>query len=144
MESAMKRLTHYLIAKSIIEALFVGVLAVGFYLSAFPPFLRGEIDEANAQAVKGWAVDQSAPQSRVEVQLYLDGRFIASRNADQSRPDVRVTGFAQDDWHGFIFNLPALGPGEHEAQVYAMHASGGDQRRTLQLVGKPTRFMVGP
>ncbi|HEX8098560.1 MAG TPA: hypothetical protein VF507_11005 [Pyrinomonadaceae bacterium] len=138
----LARLTHYLIAKSVIEALLVSALAVGFYLTAFAPYLRGEVDEANARRVGGWAVDQAEPHARVEVQLYLDGRFAASRAADQSRPDVRDARFAEDEWHGFVFDTPDLSPGEHEAAVYAVHASGGGTRRTLQLIGA-ARF-VGP
>jgi hypothetical protein len=139
----LARLIHYLIAKSIIEALFVGALAVGFYLMAFTPSLRGELDEANAQHVAGWAVDHAAPQAHVEVQLYLDGNFIASRKADDPRPDVKAAGLVEDELHGYNFVTPPLGAGEHLAQVYAVHESGGGARRTMQLVGKPLRFRVG-
>ena len=31
---------------------------------------------------------------------------------------------------------------EPQARVYAVHASGGEQKRTLQLIGKPLRFSV--
>jgi hypothetical protein len=139
----LARLTHYLIAKSVIEALFVGALAVGFYLTAFTPNLRGELDEANAQRVAGWALDQSAPQARIEVQLYIDGNFVASRRADATRPDVKAAGLASDELHGYTFNTPTLGPGEHVARVYAVHESGAGARRTMQLVGKPLRFHIG-
>ena len=133
---------HYLVAKSIVEALLVGTLAVGFYLSAFTPYLRGAVDVADAQHVAGWAVNQAAPQTRVEVQLYIDGRYVGDAVADRSRPDVKAAAQAADEWHGFGFDTPKLERGEHEARVYAMHESGGGARRTLQLVGKPVRFRV--
>jgi hypothetical protein len=136
------RLTRFLIFKSIVEVLFVAALAVGFYLTAFSPSLRGEVDEANAQRVSGWAVNQATPDAHVEVQLYIDDRFAASTSADLSRPDVMAAGFALDEQHGFKFETPTLPHGEHEARVYAAHESGAGLRRTLQLVGKPVRFHV--
>jgi hypothetical protein len=139
----LARLIQYLIAKSIIEALFVGALAIGFYLTAFAPNLRGELDEANTQRVAGWAVDNARPQAHVEVQLYIDGNFVASRQADAPRPDVKAAGLADDELHGYIFNPPPLGAGAHVARVYAVHESGAGARRTMQLVGQPLRFQVG-
>jgi hypothetical protein len=116
---------------------------VGFYLTAFAPNLRGELDEADAQRVAGWAVDHSTPGAHVEVQLYIDGNFVASRKADAARPDVLAAGLAEDDLHGYVFDTPPLAPGQHVAQVYAVHESGQGARRTMQLVGKPLRFGVG-
>lgn len=136
------RLTGFLITKSLAEALFVGAVAIGFYLTAFTPFFRGSLDLANALHIAGWVVNQAEPQSRVEVQLYIDGRFAGNHFADIPRPDVVAAGRAGDENHGFTFDTPALTPGEHEARVYAVHASGEDARRTLQLVGKPLRFTV--
>ncbi|HEY0005788.1 MAG TPA: hypothetical protein VGB17_13350 [Pyrinomonadaceae bacterium] len=138
------RLAQFLVAKSIIEALFVIFLAVGFYLAAFPPFVRGVLDEANAERIKGWVVDQSRPQARLEVQLYIDNHFVASRTADSPRPDVLAAGLTRDALHGFSFETPELTPGEHEARVYAVHVSAAGARRTLQLVGRPARFIVKP
>ena len=135
-------LTKFLIAKSIAEALFVGALAVGFYLTAFTPFFRGSLDYADARHVAGWVVNQADPQSHVEVQLYVDGRFAGHRLADLSRPDIKAAGRAEDENHGFVFDLPLLSAGQHEARVYAVHMSGEGQRRTLQLVDKPLVFSV--
>lgn len=144
-EIATKRragLLHFLLAKSLAELLFVGVLAVGFYLTAFTPFFRGTLDVANSRHVAGWVVNQAEPQARVEVQLYVDGRFAGNRLADLPRPDVVAAGRAADERHGFSFDTPALPPGEYEVRVYAVHVSGSGARRTLQLVGKPLRFQV--
>lgn len=141
---ARARLTNFLIAKSILEALFVGALAVGFYLTAFTPFFRGSLDVANAGHVAGWVVYKAEPHSRVEVQLYIDGRFVGNRTADLARPDVKAAGRAEDDNHGFVFETPTLSAGQHEARVYAVHLSGEGQRRTLQLIGKPLVFNVAP
>jgi hypothetical protein len=137
-----KRLTNYLIIKSIIEILFVCAVSVGFYLTAFAPFFRGALDTADARNIAGWVVNQAEPQAHVEVQLYVDGQFAGDLRADVSRPDVKAAGRAEDERHGFVFDTPTLSAGEHEARVYAVHESGEGQRRTLQLIGKPLHFSV--
>lgn len=136
------RLTNFLIAKSILEALLVGALAVAFYLTTFNPFFRGALDEATPAHVYGWAVDESSPEKRVEVQLYIDGHFAAATTAHLPRPDVLAAGRAEDELHGFSFKTPALAPGEHEARVYAVHASGNETRRTLHQIGFTRKFVI--
>ncbi len=138
------RLTHFLIGKSLVETLLVGALAVGFFLTAFNPYFRGSLDVANSRQIAGWAVNHNDPQARVEVQLYIDGLFVAHRFADATRPDVLAAGRAADERHGFVFKTPPLPAGQHEARVYVVHASGEGQRRTLQLVDKPLTFTVVP
>ncbi|MGH9943998.1 MAG: hypothetical protein ACRD9R_16765 [Pyrinomonadaceae bacterium] len=139
---ARQRLTHVLIGKSIVEALFITALAVFFTYKAFHPYFRGSVDVADARTVAGWVVDDAAPGARVEVQLYLNDHFVARRTAEARRPDVLAAGRAADEFHGFAFELPALPRGSYEARVYAAHASDGGRRRTLQLVGQPVRFVV--
>jgi hypothetical protein len=137
------RLTNFLIAKSIFEALFVGALAIGFYLTAFTPYFRGSLDYADREHIAGWVINHAAPQAHVEVQLYIDGRFAGNTVANISRPDVLAAGRAMDENHGFVFDTPVLSDGQHEARVYAVHVSGAGLLRTLQLVGKPMTFRIG-
>ena len=137
---ARARLMQLLVGKSIIEALFVSALAVTFIYHAFNPYFRGSLDSAENGAVVGWVVDGSQPGARVEVQLYIDGHFAGRGRADQYRPDVRAAGRAGDEFHGFKLQLPPLPAGAHEARIYAVHASGGGQRITLQQVDKVARF----
>lgn len=139
--AARARLTRLLIGKAIAEALFVSALALAFYFSAFPPYYRGW-GEVTVRGIEGWAINDRAPRERVEVYLFVDGRFVTSQTANLSRPDVRAAGYAKDEWHGYAFNLPALEPGEHEASVYAIHGSGEGARYTLQLLGDSLRFRV--
>jgi len=141
-KKARLRLTHALIAKSLLELLFVGALATVFYYQTFNPYFRGAVDVADARRVAGWVVDERTPAARVEVQLYINGRFVSSDVAAGARPDVRLAGRADDDWHGFSFDTPPLPHGSYEARVYAMHESGGGLRRVMQLVGQPWRFQV--
>ena len=139
---ALRRLVLYLIAKSVIDVALVGFLAVGFYYKAFTPYIIGQLDEAGPEWIRGWVINQALPQSHVEVQLYIDGRFAESRQADFPHPSLVTKGLSEDERHGFLFFTPPLAPGEHEARAYAVHESGGGARRTLQLLGKPIRFKV--
>ena len=136
------KLVQFLIAKSVAEALLVAALGVGFYLVVTNPYLRGWLDQADAQTISGWVVDEKSAGTRVEVQLFIDDKFIENRFADAFRPDVREAQRAPDDWHGFVFKTPPLTPGEHEARVYAVHRGRSADRRTLQIIGKPLHFRV--
>lgn len=136
------KLVHLLISKSMAEALLVTAIAVGFYFATTNRNLHGVLDRADGQTVTGWVVDEARPAKHVEVQLFIDDNFVSDSAADQFRPDVHEAKRAEDDWHGFLFQTPALRPGEHEARVYALHSSGAGARRTLQLVGKPFRFRI--
>lgn len=141
MDQTRLKLFRILIGKSIAETLFVACLAGGFFFTAFPPYFHG-FGEATADTISGWAVNNRAPWDRVEVQLFIDDRFVASGVANLSRPDVQQAGWSQDEWHGFSFPVVNIAAGVHEASVYAVHESGGGMRRTLQLLGYPIRFAV--
>ena len=136
-----RKLAELLIAKSIAETLLVATIAVVFYLTLFPPFFRGW-GETTPHDIAGWAVNQTSPWERVQVQLFIDGGFVASAVANRSRPDVLAAGWSADEWHGYVFAAPPLPSGEHVGQVYAMHSNGAGTRRTLQLLGDPIRFVV--
>lgn len=137
---ARARLVHLLISKSIVETLLIAGVAVAFFFATTNPYLRGVLDGADRTLVTGWAVDESRPYTRVEVQLFIDDRFASAGFADQFRPDVHEAKRAEDDWHGFVFTTPRLSVGNHEARVYAVHSAGLGARKTLQLIGKPYRF----
>jgi hypothetical protein len=140
--AARHKLTQLLLAKTVFETVLVAALAVGFYYFAFHPLFRGSVDVADPKRVEGWVVDASDTSARVEVQLYVDGRFMSSGYADQPRPDVRAAGWAPDELHGFRFSIKVDGRGEHEVRVYAVHSSAGATRRTLQQIGQPLRFSL--
>ena len=141
------RLSRALVAKSVAEVLFVAALFAAFSYAHFNPKFRGAVDVADARTVEGWAVDEAEPDRRVEVQLFIDGQFVAQRRAELPRPDVLAAGRASAAEHGFRFDTPPLAvrEAEYEARVYALHAASGDgERRTLNQIGKALRFRVGP
>ena len=135
-------LLHLLIGKSVAEAVLVTVVAAAFYSAITNPNLRGWLDQADATTISGWAVDAASPGRRVEVQLFIDDRFIEQRVAAAFRPDVKQSKRAADDWHGFVFTTPPLEPGEHEARVYVVHMGSSPGRLTLQIIGKPLPFSI--
>ena len=136
------KLAQALIAKSIAESILVGALAVTFYISAFPPTYHGW-GEVLPNGIAGWAVNQADPWERLEVQLFIDGEFVAGGTANQSRPDVVAAGWARDEWHGYKFTgLTFHGPGRHQARVYVLHSSRQGSRQTLQMLGDPIWFDV--
>lgn len=134
------RLTKLLFAKLILDLLFVAGLAVYSHAVAFNPFFTGTLDFADGRSVRGWVVDRARPYEAVEVQLYIDGHFVADAFASEPRPDVSAKGFAPDERHGYVFRLEPELYGEHQARVYAVHASRGGMRRTLQQIGSPLSF----
>jgi hypothetical protein len=134
-------LVHLLIAKSVIEALFVSGIAVGFFWTTFPPAFRGW-GEVTPHTVEGWAIDRNNKSAHVDVQLFIDDRFVATAVADRSRADIVAAGFAPDPQHGYSFAIPSLNAGEHVAIVYVVRAGGNQARKSLQLVGKPMRFVT--
>ena len=141
MKNPSTSLVHVLIGKSIVETLLVGALAVFTLITLFPPHYQGW-SEITEKELAGWAVNNAAPWDRVEIQLFIDGSFVAQSVANQSRPDVLASGWSKDEWHGYTFPLPSLASGKHEARVYALHDSGDGARKTLQLLGEPIPFSV--
>ncbi|MGH9873084.1 MAG: hypothetical protein ACRD9S_11565 [Pyrinomonadaceae bacterium] len=146
MKNPSARLVHALIGKSIVETLVVGALAVFTFITVLPAFFHGW-GEVTETGISGWAVNNASPWERVEVQLFIDGKFFADEIADQHRPDVSAAGWAKDAWHGYAFVLTSLPVGDykfqlHEARVYALHDSGNGARKSLQLLGSPIWFTV--
>ena len=134
-------LVNVLIAKSILETVLVGTIAVVVWMKVFPPTFHGWGEAVvEARSISGWVVDDRDQWRRVEVQLFIDGRFVGTQVAGLSRPDVVSAGWAKDEWHGYSFVVNDLGAGVHEARVYSLHESGN--RYTLQMLGDAIRFQV--
>jgi hypothetical protein len=141
----MTRLVNLLIAKSILETILVGTIAVVVYLNAFPPTFHGWGEAVAAtKSISGWVVNDADPWRRVEVQLFVDGKLVETQVAHLSRPDVVAAGWSRDEWHGYSFEVMGLAAGAHEARVYALHSSGAGTRYTLQMLGDAIRFEVSP
>ena len=116
--------------------------ALNFVIDAAPaePYFKGWVDSATPLAVKGWVVSKATPAQPVEVQLYIDKRFVENRLADSPRPDLKSEGLPESDGVGFIFLPPTLLSGTHEARVYAVKKNDVDGTRSLRLIGRPLVF----
>lgn len=134
-------LFHVLLGKSIVETLLVGSLALFAFINVVPPYFHGW-GEVTANGISGWAVNNAEPWQRVEIQLYIDGKFVAHAVAAESRPDVLAAGWSKDEWHGYSFSVDQLPVGYHEARVYALHQSKDGIRKSLQLLGNSIPFFV--
>ena len=146
MKNPTTRLIHLLIGKSIVETLVVGALAVFTFITVLPPYFHGW-GEVTEYGISGWAVNNASPWERVEVQLFIDGKFFADGVADKYRPDVLTAGWAKDAWHGYTFVVTALPAADsefhlHEGRIYALHDSGNGGRKSLQLLGQPIWFSI--
>lgn len=138
-----KQLVNLLIAKSILDTLLVGTIAVAVYFNEFPPTFHGWGEAVvESQSIAGWAVNDADPWQRVEVQLFVDGKLVGTQVGNQSRRDVVAAGWSKDEWHGYNFVVQGLSAGTHEARVYALHPSRNGARYTLQMLGNPIRFQV--
>ncbi|HEX5707040.1 MAG TPA: hypothetical protein VFX96_07080 [Pyrinomonadaceae bacterium] len=145
MRAITPRRSAWRLALAILTAtsLAVVVASVALYTALFPPHFRGWGEVvSDRRAVAGWVVNARDDAVRVEVRLYVDGRFAGASVADLPRADVVRAGRATDERCGYDFKLPSLPPGEHEARVYAAHATPVGAYRTLVLTGTPLRFRV--
>lgn len=141
MKTPSTTLVHALIGKSILETLLVGALALFGFMSLVPPYFHGW-GEVTKTGIAGWVVNNDAPWERVEVELFIDGKFQDRAVANQSRPDVSSAGWSRDEWHGYNFSITNAGAGSHEVRVYALHHAADGARKSLQLVGDPLVFTV--
>ncbi len=138
--AARRRLAGLLVGKAFLELILLIALVVGFRYDAFPSSLESSLDVADARGVSGWVVDRSRPGEALEVQLYVDGQFVASAIADLPQPVAAMRGGATGERHGFVFKFDPPRACGQEARVYVVHASGGGARRVLRLVGGPVRL----
>ncbi len=138
------RLLRAVLVKAGLEIGFVCVIATvaAFYNSS--PLLRGAIDEANQSHVAGWAYDPLTPKATLEVQLFIDDRFIRATRADAPRPDLVKAGVTKMATHGFELELKdvPLAVGKHIAQVYALRNAAGKNKALIPLSKEPLTFQV--
>lgn len=138
------KLLRAVITKSFLEIGLVCVVATLAAFSSFSPQLRGAIDVADQTRIAGWVHDPRSPDEIIEVQLFVDGKFIAMELADEARIDLVRAGVTSRANHGFNFKLEAgiLNNGEHSAQVYAVRAAAGANKILLPVTSEPRTFQI--
>jgi len=138
------RLLVAVIAKFFIEILFICAVATLAAFAYFNPALRGAIEMADAKHIEGWAYNPLAAGERLEVQLFIDNRFVAATRAENRRDDLVAAGVMRDAFHGFSFTLEGgqFGRGRHRAQVYVVHQTPGSSRTLLPISKRARIFIV--
>ncbi|MEA1896654.1 MAG: beta-galactosidase, partial [Bacteroidota bacterium] len=102
----------------------------------------GYLDSATQATMIGWAYDQNAGSNPIDIHIYIDGNFIGSSIANQSRSDIMNAGSGQvqDPNHGFSFSTPFdLSIGDHIVSVFAINYPEGTNP---ELIGSPTSFNI--
>jgi hypothetical protein len=142
-QSVASRLLRTIIAKSLIEIIFVCAVATLAAFSNFSPLLRGAIDVADQTRVAGWVLDPLDPDRVIEVQLFIDGNFVTAKLADERRDDLVEAGVTTKPGHGFTFRLDSLNlaDGSHTAQVYALRESSS-ANKVLIPISKTSRIFM--
>lgn len=141
---AASRLLKAVSIKTLIEIIFVCVVVSFAASRTFHPFLRGALDMVNSARVAGWACDRTVLDEPLEVQLFVDGAFVAATRAVEVRNDLVAAGATAGPEHGFSFALKAanLAPGVHYAQVYAVRPSIGSALTLIPISKRSVRFEV--
>ena len=136
------RIAKLVAAKLALDLLFVGAFALYTHAVTFGRRFDGALEHADGRGARGWVVDLERPGEPVEVQLFEDGRFVASVVADETRPDDERAGAPSGTGarRGFSFKFERPLSGEHEIRVYGVRAGRGGARRTLQQFGEPLHF----
>jgi spore germination protein YaaH len=93
--------------------------------------------------VTGWAIDPNTT-APINVDLYVDGKFLTRTLAGVDRPDVGNIYFAYGTTHGFdtTVDLPA---GQHQICAYGINVGTGTTNPKLGCVGAtvPTNNPIG-
>ena len=123
------RLARLVAAKLVLDLVFVCGLAAYTHAVTYRSGFDGALEQIDGSGARGWVVDLASPDADVEVQLFLNGEFVASTSAREAAADGR---------RSFAFEFRRTG--EYEARVYAVSAGRGGERRTLQQLGGPRHF----
>ncbi|MFN0110619.1 MAG: hypothetical protein ACKVZH_17315 [Blastocatellia bacterium] len=142
--SPATKLLRAVIAKSFVEVILVCVIASLAAFTTFSPQLRGAIDVADQSRIAGWVNDPRTPTMALEVQLFVDGRFVASQLADRNREDLVSTGVTKTARHGFNFDSGQLNlsTGEHSVQVFAVRDAAGESKILLPVTTSPRALQI--
>jgi hypothetical protein len=133
--SARGRIAKLVAAKLALDLVFVGASALYTHAVTFGRGFDGALEHADGRGARGWVVDLERPGEPVEVQVFENGRFVAAVLADEPRADD-ATGARRN----FTFKFARDLYGDREIRVYAVRASRGGERRTIQQFGERINF----
>ncbi|MFN8053041.1 MAG: hypothetical protein U0Q22_16465 [Acidimicrobiales bacterium] len=80
--------------------------------------------------VAGWAYDESAPTTSIDVHIFVDGAIAGALNASGDRPDVAAAVPGAGAAHGYNATLN-VGAGAHKVCTYAINIGDGKTNTEL-------------
>ncbi len=94
------------------------------------PGSTGNLDVANQDVIGGWAKDPDW-DGPIQVHIYVDDTLVKAIQASDWREDVGA--------HGFSWNPPAFGHGNHSVKAYAIgvNGNGAPDGQNPMLPGSP-------
>jgi hypothetical protein len=102
------------------------------------PAFDGLFEKLDCGTISGWAWDRNQPNIPVKVDVYVDGKAVATITANQFRQDLLNTGFGNGS-HGFTYSTPAdLRDGKPHA-ISVRHWG-----TTTDLRNSPRPITIGP
>lgn len=81
---------------------------------------RYNIENANCDAVSGWAIDDDDTNKQLTIQLFVDGQYIFGKTTDIQRDDTSPPGK-----HGFSMDITGFKDAYiHRVEVFALYGDG--------------------
>lgn len=71
--------------------------------------IRGHVDQCDAGLIEGWVLDEDHPDTRVKLEIFVQGRAVGECVADILREDLKQAGLG-DGRIAFSFPLPDILP----------------------------------
>lgn len=103
-----------------------------------PEDVRGSLDGIVDGTVGGWAYDAGSPDTRVEVEVLVDGEVVGRAVADRYRPDLVTAGIANAS-SGFALPIALDDWSDGLPHVLQARAAGTD----LELDSSPQSLVIG-
>lgn len=106
--------------------------------------LRGSVAPLGTYKVQGWAFDAAAPETRLEVEVLLDGEVFATARAELFRPNLLEAGIG-DGSYGFALNTDRTMPVDEPDRVTVrVRAAAGDQVLEMKPRAAPGKPGAAP
>ncbi|MET0764896.1 MAG: SpoIID/LytB domain-containing protein [Blastococcus sp.] len=97
----------------------------------------GTIDSAKVDGrtvtLRGWALDRDLPATRLQVHIYVDGRWTRAVTASERRVDVGAAYPGVGAFHGWTTQL-GMSSGKHRVCAYGINVGGGSTNPLLRCV----------
>jgi len=100
----------------------------------------GFIDNIDSKRVSGWAWNRLRPTERLNIEIRLDGRSIATLQAERHRPDLQRVAIG-DGNYGFLttFEEPLPDHAKHRISAHAVFSDGQAEVELVNRTVQPAR-----